>query len=159
MLQIAKVLKSNGTDGGVLMGFRDVNPQDITLTEPVFIHFDGLPVPFFIEDLTPKGTGKAIVHLTDVKDIKDSEELVGRAVFSDEFEEEEDVEGLTALIGWTLKGVGKVVDYVDIPSNPCIEVTTEKGNILIPLHEDLIKSMDSRRQVLEMTLPDGILDI
>ena len=45
MLQIAQVLKSNGTDGELVLGFREIAPEDINLQEPVFIIFDGLPVP------------------------------------------------------------------------------------------------------------------
>jgi len=157
MLQVAKVLKSNGTDGGVLMSFRDIAPEDLTLTEPVFIRFDGLPVPFFIESLSPKGTGKAIVHLTDVNCLRDAEELVGRDVFSEGFEEEEDKTDLTALVGWTVEGVGVISGFLDIPSNPCLEVRTEKGDVLIPLHQDFIVSMDRRRKNIVMDLPDGLL--
>jgi hypothetical protein len=47
--QIAQVLKSNGTDGELVLGFREIAPEDINLNEPVFIVFDGLPVPFYIE--------------------------------------------------------------------------------------------------------------
>jgi len=158
MLQVAKVLKSNGTDGGVLMNFRDIDPKDLTLTEPVFIYFDGLPVPFFMESLTPKGTGKAIVHLTDVNCLKDAEELVGLDVFSEEFEEEDENQDLSALVGWKIKAVGEITGFLDIPSNPCLEVRTEKGEVLIPLHEDFIISIDKKRRVIEMALPGGLLD-
>jgi len=158
MLQVAKVLKSNGTEGGVLMNFRDITPEDLTLTEPVFIFFDGLPVPFFIESLTPKGTCKAIVRLTDVNCLKDAEELVGRDVFSDEFEEDEDTQDLASLVGWKIRSVGEITGFLDIPSNPCLEVRTEKGEVLVPLHEDFIVSMDRRRKTIEMNMPDGLLD-
>ena len=40
LLQIAKVLKSNGTEGGLLLGFRDISPEDIDIEEPVYIYFD-----------------------------------------------------------------------------------------------------------------------
>jgi len=46
MLRIAQVLKSNGTQGELLVSFFDVSPEDIDLEEPVFVYFDGLPVPF-----------------------------------------------------------------------------------------------------------------
>lgn len=46
LLQIARVLKSNGTEGEILIGFREISPEDLNQTEPVFITFDGLPVPF-----------------------------------------------------------------------------------------------------------------
>ena len=41
--QVAQVLKSNGTDGELVMSFRDIAPEDINIEEPVFIVFDGLP--------------------------------------------------------------------------------------------------------------------
>ena len=160
LLQIAKVLKSNGTDGGVLFGFRSIDPQDIDLKEPVFIEFDGLPVPFFILDFEARGTSKAIVHLNDVRDLKDAEEIVGRAVYADLEEEEDEDEGdFSALIGWILEGVGEITDFIDIPANPCIEVKTEKGNVIVPIHEDLITSVKRKKKVIALDLPDGILDL
>ena len=80
MLQIAKILKSNGTDGGMLFSFRDIDVTQIDLKEPVFINFDGLPVPFFILDIQKKGYSKAVVHLNDVMNLQDAEEMVGREV-------------------------------------------------------------------------------
>ena len=60
-LRIARVLKSYGTEGEILVGFREIGPEDLNLKEPVFIMFDGLPVPFFIESFQPKGSSKALV--------------------------------------------------------------------------------------------------
>lgn len=159
MLHIAKILKSNGTDGGVLVGFRGFSPEDIYQKEPVFIHFDGLPVPFFIEDFQRKGPDKAIIHFSDIKSFEDAEEIVGSAVFADcEIQTEED-DSFASLVGWTLKGVGKISAFLDIPANPCIEVETKKGAAVIPLHEDLILSIDPKTQVLEMSIPEGLLDL
>ena len=124
LLQIAKVLKSNGTEGGLLLGFRDIQPEDIDLQEPVFIEFDGLPVPFFFESFKKKGNDKAIVRLTDIQSLEDAEEVVGRAVYADESsiaEYEDDGEmSLDGFIGWHIfngdKEVGEVIDYEDIPN-------------------------------------------
>ena len=105
LVQIAKVLKSHGTDGGVLLGFRDVMPEDIDPQEPVFIEFDGLPVPFFFDSFSRKGQDKVIAHLTDVSSLDDAEELVGRAVFADEdsiAEYGDDGPGLEDFIGLVL---------------------------------------------------------
>ena len=159
LLQIGKVLKSNGTDGGLLVGFRDIDLEDISLEEPVYIEFDGLPVPFFIQSLSRKGNDKAIVHLNDILDLKDAEEVVGKAVSADYLEEEEEEDGFDALVGWTLEGAGVITDFIDIPANPCLEVRTAKGEVLIPLHEDLIRSMDPAKRLLVMDIPDGLLDL
>ena len=82
--QIAQVLKSNGTDGELVLGFREIAPEDINLNEPVFIVFDGLPVPFYIESFTKRGNSKALVRLTDICSMEDVEEIAGKAVYIEE---------------------------------------------------------------------------
>ena len=158
--QIAKVLKSNGTDGGLLVGFREIDPEEISLGEPVFIYFDGLPVPFFISSLTPRGNSRAILRLNDVTSLEDAEELVGQSIWVDWEEEEGDEEGLGDLVGWTLAGAGRITGFLDIPANPCLEVETKNGtSVLVPFHEDLILSADPEARMLEMEIPDGLLDL
>ena len=101
--QIAQVLKSNGTDGELVMGFREIAPEDINLNEPVFIIFDGLPVPFYIESFAKRGNTKALVRLTDICSMEDVEEIAGKPVYIEadnlpEMSLEED--GYAALVGW-----------------------------------------------------------
>ncbi|MBQ9173246.1 MAG: hypothetical protein IJV54_09260 [Bacteroidales bacterium] len=163
LLQIAQVLKSNGTEGEIVMGFRDFVPEDIDLQEPVFIYFDGLPVPFFIESFAKKGSSKAIVRLTGMRNLEDAEEVVGRPVYGEDdiygYEEEESLEG---LVGWTLLDedgtkAGEVTDFEDIPGNPCIYVETASGQAMIPLHEDLILEMDEKKRSIRMRIPEGLV--
>ena len=174
MQQVAQVLKSNGTDGELVLSFREIAPEDINLSEPVFIIFDGLPVPFFIESFTKRGNSKALVHLTDICSQEDVDEIAGKAVYVDdskipEMSLEED--GFAALVGWMLLTpaddrsdddmelyeVGEITDFIDIPNNPCIEVETENGAVMIPLHEDLILSVDPEYQEIIMQIPAGLL--
>ena len=165
LIQIAKVLKSHGTDGGVLLGFRDVMPEDIDPKEPVFIVFDGLPVPFFFDSFSRKGRDKAIAHLTDVLSLEDAEELVGRAVLAEEDSvagwDEDDGPSLDDFVGLVLFNrdvrVGEVTGYEDIPGNPCLYVSTERGEALIPLHEDFIISVDPDAGEIVMDLPDVLI--
>ena len=193
MLQIAQVLKSNGTDGELVMSFRNIAPEDINLEEPVFIVFDGLPVPFYIETFTKRGNSKALVRITGVHNQEDVEEIAGKAVYIEEGEESElslEEDGYAALVGWMLltpstilsdspatqsnspvtlsdsegspqdielMEVGEITDFIDIPNNPCIEVETENGAVMIPLHEDLILSVDPEYQEIIMQIPEGLL--
>ena len=182
--QIAQVLKSNGTDGELVMGFREIAPEDISLNEPVFIVFDGLPVPFFIESFSKRGNSKALVRLTDICSMEDAEELAGKVVYVEEESLPEmtlEDDGYAALIGWllltpeipdqvgndeeaslpattgNLYEVGEITDFIDIPNNPCIEVDTKNGAVMIPLHEDLILSVDPENLEIVMQIPAGLL--
>ena len=186
--QVAQVLKSNGTDGEFVMGFREIAPEDINLNEPVFIVFDGLPVPFYIESFTKRGNTKALVRLTDICSMEDVEEIAGKAVYIEEDNLPEmtlEDDGFAALVGWTLLTpgtpdqvgyddtdeandndeedgvilyeVGEITDFIDIPNNPCIEVETENGAVMLPLHEDLILSLDPENLEIIMQIPAGLL--
>ena len=237
--QVAQVLKSNGTDGELVMGFREIAPEDINLNEPVFIVFDGLPVPFYIESFTKRGNTKALVRLTDICSMEDVEEIAGKAVYIEEDNLPEmslEEDGYAALVGWVvltplmpdqvghdgeddghdghddqvghdeeddghddqaghdghddqvghdghddqaghdgydnqvghdedviagltgnLCEVGEITDFLDIPNNPCIEVETENGAVMIPLHEDLILSVDPEYQEIIMQIPAGLI--
>lgn len=103
---IGSVSKSYGTEGEVILSL-SIDPEDIELKEPVFIDFDGLPVPFYIDSdcCQPRGRRKLLVRLTDVDTLADAEELVDRTVSvdadsyadgADPFESDD----LSFLIGW-----------------------------------------------------------
>ena len=160
MLQVAKVLKSNGTEGELLISFPEIAPEDIDLQEPVFIYFDGLPVPYYFESFTQRGTSRALVRLTGVRSLKDADELAGREVFADYFEEESEED----LVGWTVLDaasgavVGTVSDYEDIPGNLCIWVRRDSGDeVLLPLHEDLIRATDPSARTITLSIPSGLI--
>ena len=159
MQRIAQVLKSNGTDGELLISFFDVAPEDIDLQEPVFIEFDGLPVPFYFESFTQRGVNRALVRLTGVRSLKDADELSGAPIFADYFEEEAEDD----LTGWTVFSpegalVGTVTDYEDIPGNTCLWVKRPSGEeVLLPLHEDLVIGLDPSTTTITLTIPAGLL--
>ena len=160
MLRIAQVLKSNGTEGELLISFFDVAPEDIDLQEPVYIEFDGLPVPFYFDSFTQRGTGRALVRLTGVRSLQDADELAGMAIYADYFEEETEED----FVGWTIldadgRCVGTAEDYEDIPGNTCLWVQTEKGQVLLPLHEDLVLGIDPEHRTLSLQIPEGLLDL
>lgn len=222
LIRIGQVLKTNGTEGEVVMGFRDIDLDDIDFQEPVFICYDGTPVPFFIDSLVPRGTGKALVRLTDICSSDDADEIKGQAVYmmpESIGESAEDEDDMSFLEGWMLYDIhhtpdtkhnrddngrasagtgrpgesdtdndapdqdrtvrpgncghengmsenhctghfteiGKITEFLDIPGNPCIEVATENGAVTIPLHEDLIVSVDPDTETIIMDIPAGLL--
>ena len=161
MQKIAQVLKSNGRDGELLMGLVGIAPEDIDLEEPVFIEFDGLPVPFYFESFQQRGVSRALVRLTGVHSLQDADELAGADVYADDDLYEDEEEDLT---GWTVLDadgtpVGTVSAHEDIPGNPCIYVETGHGEALIPLHEELLLEVDEEKQTLRMEIPEGLLNL
>ena len=161
MQRIGQVLKSNGRDGELLVSFSGIAPEDIDLEEPVFIEFDGLPVPFYFEAFTQRGNSRALVRLTGVHNLTDADELAGAVLYAEDDlyeDEEEDLTGWTVLDADGTK-VGTVSAHEDIPGNPCIWVETGHGESLLPLREELVLDVDETEKTLRMEIPEGLLDL
>ena len=161
MQRIGQILKSNGRDGELLVSFTLIAPEDVDIQEPVFIEFDGLPVPFYFESFTPRGNTRALVRLTGVRNLTDADELAGAVLYAPDDSYEDEEEDLT---GWTVldadgKPVGTVTAHEDIPGNPCIWVETGHGEVLVPLHEELVLEVDEEKETLRMEIPEGLLDL
>lgn len=159
MLKIGKDLRGSGTEGELLVSFSAVAPGDIDLEEPVYIFFEGTPVPFFFGSFNQKGNSKAVVSLTGVRNLRDAEELRGCELYADYFEDDEGPD----FTGWTLEDaegakVGTVAGIEPIPGNPCLIVETENGQALVPLAEELVLSVDEKSETLRMSVPEGLLD-
>lgn len=149
-----RILKSYGTEGGVIVSAPEVDIEE-RANEPVFISFDGLPVPFFIEEVTPRGGAKYFVKLEDIDSLEAAEELVGKdADFEEDGEDYAD-----EIIGYTLCNqngtpVGKITAFEDIPGNPCLEI---EGDTLIPCPDELIVKVDNRNRKIWLEIADGLL--
>ena len=114
------------------------------------------------------------MRLTDICSQEDVDEIAGKAVYVDDSQIPEmslEEDGFAALVGWILLTpaddqadddmelyeVGEITDFIDIPNNPCIEVETENGAVMIPLHEDFIMSVDPEYKEIIMQIPAGLL--
>ena len=143
------------------MSFSGISPEDIDLEEPVFIEFDGLPVPFYFEAFSQRGNSRALVRLTGVHSLTDADELAGAVLYAEDDlyeDEEEDLTGWTVLDADGTK-VGTVSAHEDIPGNPCIWVETGHGESLLPLREELVLDVDETEKTLRMEIPEGLLDL
>ena len=81
LLPVAKVIKSFGTDGGVLIRFAPGTQNKLNKKRPVFIYFDGLPVPFFIDTIQDKGKNQAIVKFESIDTEALATEVAGINLF------------------------------------------------------------------------------
>ena len=151
-----KVLKSWGASGQVVLSHPDIDPEDLKTQGPVFIEFDGLPVPFFIESLQEKGN-RCIVKFEDIDTLPEAEELVGREVtLGAEAEEDEDtLVGLRVRDAKSRRIIGEIVDMSDYGGNLVVTVETDHGDVLLPVHEELIVGIHD--DILTMDIPAGLV--
>ncbi len=162
LTDVAQVLKSYGTDGSLMISFPEDLREHLEKEEPVWLFYDGLPVPFFVDTLEPKGNKKAIVKFTDIDTQDAAEEAVGRKIYI-QAEEAEDADGefsLEHLTGFTIynqkkKKVGTLGAVLDFSGNICFELA--ESGALIPFHDDLLLGFDPEAGIIELEITDGLL--
>ncbi len=161
--QIAKVSKSNGTEGELIFSFLNFAPEDLSIEVPIFIIFDGLSVPFFIDKIQVKGK-RAYVKLIGINNLSSAEELVGKDVYmnNEDIDEEADEDNLNDLIGFMIedqqhRAIGEITSFEDIPNNLCVYVKIGDEEHLLPLNEDLILNIDIENKKITMNIPIGLI--
>ncbi len=169
LLPVAKVIKSFGTDGGVVIKYSPHYREDIDVKRPVFITYDGLPVPFFIESISSKGSDQAVVKLSGIDTDRLAGEISGEIIYIESSglrveKSEPSPEDFTGFGVVTTEGVGigEIVRFYDYPGNPCFGILRSDGSgreMLLPVHEDIIKKIDPRKRVITAHIPEGLLDI
>lgn len=164
---IGNVLKTFGTNGELIVKLREEAPPAILQNEePIFIYIDGLSVPFYMKLAEPKGTNKLLVVFEDMEAEALAAELVGKEVYQESEEAEASLDNeLDVLVGFTAidkkHGTIGLVDHIlAIPGNPCLVVIKDDGQeVIIPLNEELISGVDSRKKQIRLDVPDGLLDL
>lgn len=168
LLPVAQIVKSYDVNGEVVIRLSSGILEDYNFKkEPVFIIFDGLPVPFFITSFKTKGSNGALVKFETINDLSHSEELLKKEILVDSstidpnsIDMDEDQAMAAFLMGFKVKDqngklVGEISDYYNYPNNPCIELN---GKHLVPFNEELILKLDNKKRVIAMTIPGGLLE-
>ena len=168
LLPVAQIVKSYDVNGEVVIRLSSGILEDYNFKkEPVFIFFDGLPVPFFITSFKTKGSNGALVKFETINDLSHSEELLKKEILvdsstidPDSIDMDEDQAMAAFLMGFKVKDqngklVGEISDYYNYPNNPCIELN---GKHLVPFNEELILKLDNKKRVIAMTIPGGLLE-
>ncbi len=157
LISIAQVLKSYGTEGELIISFYSNAPETIDIKEPIFIFYDELSVPFFIQNFTPKGKKKALIKLNSITSLSLAEEIVGQKIYlpSHLLPKDDDVDFL--IIGFTLfdensRKIGIIEDVQDFSGNICLSVN---GNY-IPFHENLVLDINEKDNTITLKIPEGL---
>ena len=151
-----KVAKSYGDKGDVVINLSPSDPKDINFEGPVFIYFDGLPVPFFIESCQAKG-GRRIVKFENIDTFEEAEEIVGKEIFLNIDEDQDDALSILGMEVYDSNNtlIGVITDYTNAAGNEFIAVIYKGEEVLLPLHDDLILEWGEDHIILE--IPAGLL--
>lgn len=159
MKTIGRITKTYGFEGAVIVRNEGGITREPKQGEPVFVVIDGIPVPFFTREAWSPSQGTLIISFDDYLTEKSVIGFKGCEVRTSR--EDNIKDDHATLAGYTIvdknSGFRGVIARVEQnPGQLIATVTTSGGEILIPLHPDLIISMNNKKKIIEMSLPAGL---
>ena len=163
MIAVGRIGRLFGTEGGVMITLYTSFPDDFQMEEPLFIRVDELAVPLFCSSFERRGQSSAVVQFDDIDTERRAEEwLVGREIFVEEQEQDDDEFYMENLIGFKAsvgRQRGEVIDYYDSEANPLFEIRLGEKQHLIPAQEEFIAHIDFDKRTIKFVLPEGLLEL
>ena len=162
---LGKITKPFGLKGEVVF-FLDVDePENYAALDSVFVEVKNQLVPYFIQNIRINGN-KATVLFEDLSR-DEAHALVG----CDLYLPLDLLPKLTGkkfyfheIIGFTvidsIKGdIGTVASVIDYPAQPLFQIINNGTEILLPVIDQIIDSVDSEKRTIAVTAPNGLIDL
>jgi len=160
---IGRIGKPHGHEGAVKLELLADLETDLNIKEPVFLHIEGKPVPFFMLSCN-EASHTPILHFEDIVGMEAARKLQGLEVYAHKDDVTASTEWTSSqLIGYEAfagaQPLGKVLNVLSSGLQELLEFEINGHEVLVPLQDELIEDFDEANKRLQLLLPDGLLDL
>ncbi|MCX6253451.1 MAG: ribosome maturation factor RimM [Bacteroidia bacterium] len=163
---LGRITKVSGYEGAVTVKLEKIFTENIPQMESVFLEIEGRPVPFFISGLEYSGADILKLWFEGYNSIEKISEFTGCRIFlttgiSDNNQNDDNQN----LIGYLVfaqedKLLGSITRVIPNNGQWLLNVISpNKKDLLIPFQEHFIVSIDKRKKIIVMDLPEGLTEI
>lgn len=173
-ITVARILRPHGRRGEVAAEILTSFPERLTRLASAELCGDAqVPRKARVRScwLSPSRGGQAIFHFEGVDSISDAEKLAGlevRIPFADRLPLPPGSYYVTDLAGCEVRepsgaALGRVRDVQftgeDLTGTPLLVIDSRRGELLVPLAQEICTRIDLAARLIEVALPDGLLDL
>ncbi|SFB91337.1 16S rRNA processing protein RimM [Parapedobacter composti] len=163
---IGYISKTRGLKGEVQLFFEYDDYSDLEL-DLLFLEIDRKLVPFFVEHIQLQPNRTAYLFFEDVDHVDKAQPLIRKKVYlpnSKKPQRRPDDFRMTDLKGyWVIDRVhgelGQISEVHEYPQQYVAVVIYSGNELMFPLNEQLIVSIDRESKTLEVDLPEGLIDV
>jgi 16S rRNA processing protein RimM len=163
---LGRIIKVNGYEGAVTVKLEKLFFEKIPPLESVFLEIEGRPVPFFISDYEYSGADVLKLKFEGYDSVEKVSEYTGCLVYlTTSVNIESKPDEVQKLLGYSVYindnvFLGKIAEIIPNPGQLLLKVISP-GNkqILIPLHDHFIVSIDNMNRNIVMNIPEGLTEI
>jgi 16S rRNA processing protein RimM len=166
-IKAGSVLKTHGKNGEIILGTDTKLSGNLAPENFIFIEIDRALVPFFIENVISESSGSVILKIEDIDTAEEAKYLIKKDWYVQE--DQKNKSGNHKADNISLKGfklinqdneeIGKVIDFINIPSNNLLQVRYEDKTIEVPFNENTLISIDEEKEIIKIHIPEGLLDL
>ena len=163
---LGQITKVSGYQGAVTVKLEKIFFENIPQMESVFLEIEGRPVPFFISYSEYSGAAILKLKFEGYDSVEKISEFTGCRVFlTTVFPGDKHTEDAESLVGFKvlIRGselLGTVSEVIPNPGQWLLNIiTTKDKDILIPFHEHFIMSIDKKKKIIVMDIPEGLTEI
>jgi 16S rRNA processing protein RimM len=162
---IGHLKKPFGNHGHVTLDVKEEFDEYLEEFEHVFLYLDGSYIPFFIEEIDEKTD--LMIKLEEVNNPESASKLSGKKIYITQDQIDEDLSISLSkygeLLGFEVYDnkilLGKILEVEEYPSQIMIKVSFKGKEILLPLVDSMIVSIDNDAKQIRLDLPEGILEL
>jgi 16S rRNA processing protein RimM len=164
--ELGKITKTHGLKGEVVLWLDVDFPEDYEDLESIFLDVKGELVPYFMESYRLSGN-RAIVQFEDIDTFEQAEAMVNLEAFLplEELPElEDDQFYYHEIIGFQIKDknlgdLGTVQTVHSMQAQDLLVMNYKGKEVLIPVIPEIVLEADKEAKILNVNLPDGLLEV
>lgn len=163
---IGYITKTKGLKGEVQVYFEFKDFEELEF-DSVLLEISGKLIPFFISSYKLQSNSTGYFFFEDIDSIEKAEKLIRKKIYlpnSKKPERDDDEFYYTDLAGFSvhdekLGELGEITEVYEYPQQFIAVVPYKFREIMFPLNEDIILAIDEEEGILEVRLPEGLVDI
>lgn len=163
LLPIGTFTKPHGLKGEISLSL--TNDFDDENCDCVIVPIEGIPVPFFVNAIRGKGAETLLFTIDGIESAEEAKMLCGTSVYVDKslsatFDTDDEFLAVDMLVGFKLIDreygeIGVITDVDTSTPNTLLLV----GDRMIPAADEYILNLDEKNRIIEVELPEGLLDL
>ncbi len=164
--KIGKIVASFGLKGEVILKHYLGKKTSLKGLQTIFIEESKQSfLPWFIESAKIKNEEEIYLKLQGIDVREQAIPLVQKEIWIPErdFKKFSATSSPINLLGYQIveneKILGKILEVIEQPHQLLCRIEMEEKEVLVPLHEDTIKKIDSKNRRVIVELPEGLLEI
>jgi len=164
---LGKIVSKFSFKGEVLIKLDTDEPESYSKMESVFVNYNNNLVPFFIEKSKLHKSDLLRVKFEDIDSEEDADDLMKAEIYlplsllpkleGNQFYYHE-VIGFT-IIDTNFGKVGTIKAINDSTAQALFEIDREGIEILIPMNDEFVKTIDRPAKEVLVTTPEGLIDL